>query len=604
MQPAWEDSEVMKSALFPARSSPAESIKPKPALLYPGQAGVAAALVMLAVQMVWRLHWSANGVVQAFPELVVAAVSRLTPLSVFGAATENYGGNAKKALFITVLVGIVAVGYRAGDAAAWFSAKLGRGLVGRTAAGLVVAAILWLFTMVVIVPIAHLGFFASKSSYTSDLRTQLTVTFAIFGVAWALFTWPWETEMSKLINGDKPVTRRSILGQGVYAGGFLGGLLITGGETWRLFTPPSTGGAPAVNGAPDLVEQIVATQRAVQGNPLPPTPTPAPTETPKTSASLALDSTPEASPESLIQLFADLDQKKQITPVLTEIKDFYHVSKNLSDPTVSADGWSLKIHGAVTKELNLSLADLQARATTKKITTLCCISNTIGGDLISTAEWKGVPLKDLLAEAGVQPGSVDLKLHAADDYEDSIPVEKGMDPNVMVVVGMNGEALPDYHGFPARLIVPNIYGMKNVKWLNSIEVVNYQFKGYWQTRGWSYSAVTQIWGRFDEPESGSKVDQGPVTATGLAVAGDRGISRVEISADDGKTWTDAMLEPPLNAPLTWVRWAFPFNPPSGKYNLIMRATDGTGAVMDHVDRDPLPDGATGYPNRRFQVKGS
>ena len=201
------------------------------------------------------------------------------------------------------------------------------------------------------------------------------------------------------------------------------------------------------------------------------------------SASLALDSTPEASPQDLIKLFADLDQKKQLTPVLTEISDFYHVSKNLSDPTVSADGWTFKITGKVAKPLSFTLADLQARATTQKITTLCCISNEIGGDLISTAQWTGVPLKDLLAEAGVTAGSIDLKIHAADDYEDSISVEKGMDPDVMVVVGMNGEALPDYHGFPARLIVPNIYGMKNVKWLNSIEVVDYKFEGYWQTRG-------------------------------------------------------------------------------------------------------------------------
>ena len=575
----------------------------KRGVLHPGLAGAAAAIVMLAAQMVWRLHWSSNGVVQALPELVVAAVSRLTPLAVFGAATENYGGNAKKVLFVGVLVAIVAVGYRTGDAAGWFSGKIGRGGLGRLASGLIVAAILWLFTMLVVIPIAHLGFFASKSSYTSDLRTQVTVTFAIFGIAWAVFTRALEQQMTQFDSGDRVITRRSALGQGVYAGGFLGGLLITAGETWRLFTPPSSSAAPIADGAPDLVNDIIATQRATQGNPLPPTPTAAPTETPKTSASLAIDSTPEPDPQELIKLFADLDQKGQITPVLTEISDFYHVSKNLSDPTVSADGWTLTIKGKVTKALSFTLADLQARATTQKITTLCCISNNIGGDLISTAQWTGVPLKDLLEEAGVAPGSIDLKLHAADDYEDSISVEKGMDPNVMVVVGMNGEALPDYHGFPARLIVPNIYGMKNVKWLDSIEVVDYTFKGYWQTRGWSYTAVTQIWGRFDEPENGSKIAQGTITATGLAVAGDRGIAKVEISLDSGKTWTEAMLEPPLNAPLTWVRWAYQFSPPAGKYNLLMRATDGTGAVMTSANNDPLPDGATGYPNRRFQVTG-
>jgi len=590
----------MSSASVPVNTASAQSKAPR--VLHPGQAGFAAALVMLAVQMVWRLNWSNNGSVQAFPEFVVAAVSRLTPLAVFGAATENYGGNAKKALFITILVVIAAVGYRAGDAAGWISNRIGRGALVRLVSGLIVAAILWLFTMVAILPIAHLGAFASKSSYTNDILTQLTVTFAIFGAAWALFTWPMEQQDMTQPNDDETtITRRSALGRGVFASGLLGGLAVTGVSTWKLFAPPSSSAAPVANGAPDLVDNIIATQRAVQGNPLPPTPTPVVTPTPKTAAALLTDSTPEASPEALIKLFADLDQKKLITPVLTEINDFYHVSKNLSDPTVSSTGWTFKITGKVAKPLTFTLADLQARATTKKITTLCCISNDIGGDLISTAEWTGVPLKDLLTEAGVQTGAIDLKFHAADDYEDSISVEKGMDPDVMIVVGMNGEALPDYHGFPARLIVPNIYGMKNVKWIESIEVVDYTFKGYWQTRGWSYTAVTQIWGRFDQPESGSKVATGPVTATGLAVAGDRGIKRVEISVDDGATWADAMLEPPLNAPLTWVRWAFPFSPPAGKYNLKLRATDGTGAVMTDAQADPLPDGATGYPNRRFSV---
>jgi DMSO/TMAO reductase YedYZ molybdopterin-dependent catalytic subunit len=590
---------MIKSAPYAARRDAANAaVSDRP---HAGEAGVAAALIMLAVQLVWRIHWSANGVVQAFPEFVVAAVSRLTPVSVFGTATENYGGNAKKALFVAVLVAIVAVGAWAGNVAGRLSGRTGRGFLGRLAAGLLVAATLWLITMAVIVPIAHLGFFASKSSYASDIRTQLIVTFAIFGAAWALFSWPSEEIMAKTKNGEILLTRRSVLGQATSAGGVIGGLLVSGAETWRLFAPPSTGAAPAPNGGPDLVEQIIATQRAVQGNPLPPTATPEPTPTAKSAASLALDTTPEATPEEVIKLFAELDQEKQITPVLTETKDFYHVSKNLSDPTVSSDGWTFKIMGKVNKPLTFTLADLQARATTKKITTLCCISNTIGGDLISTAQWQGVPLKDLLNEAGVQSGVIDLKVHAADDYEDSIPVAKGMDPDVMVVVGMNGEPLPDYHGAPARLIVPNIYGMKNVKWLESIEAVDYSFKGYWETQGWSYSAITQIWGRIDEPESGSKVKQGSITATGLAVAGDRGISRVEISLDGGKTWADAMLEPSIDPPLTWVRWAYQFTAPNGKYNMLMRATDGTGQVMTDIDRDPLPDGATGLPNRRFSI---
>jgi DMSO/TMAO reductase YedYZ molybdopterin-dependent catalytic subunit len=306
-------------------------------------------------------------------------------------------------------------------------------------------------------------------------------------------------------------------------------------------------------------------------------------------------------PETLIEEFYELEKAKKITPVLTETSDFYHVSKNFTDPRVSKDGWTFTIKGLVNTELTFTYDDLVARSTTKRITTLCCISNTLNGDLISTAEWTGIPLVDLLNEAGVKPEAVDLKFHAADDYEDSVPVARGLDPDNLLVTGMNGEPLPDDHGFPARLIIPNIYGMKNVKWIDSIELVDNDFKGYWETRGWSDDATTQIWGRIDTPASGRDMKIGDLLATGVAVAGDRDISRVEISLDDGDTWADATLEPSLNPPFTWVRWKFAFDVPEGDYKLRLRATDGTGQVMSEDNRDPLPDGATGWPRRSFKV---
>jgi hypothetical protein len=171
----------------------------------------------------------------------------------------------------------------------------------------------------------------------------------------------------------------------------------------------------------------------------------------------------------------------------------------------------------------------------------------------------------------------------------------------MVVVAMNGEPLPPDHGYPARVIVPPIYGMKNVKWVERIEAVDIDFKGYWQTRGWSDPAPYQIWGRIDTPRGGDKVEAGPAMAAGLASAGDRGISRVEISLDGGQTWADASLEPALNAPFTWVRWVFPFQATPGRHELWLRATDGAGTVAPEERRPPLPDGATGWPRRTFQV---
>jgi DMSO/TMAO reductase YedYZ molybdopterin-dependent catalytic subunit len=348
------------------------------------------------------------------------------------------------------------------------------------------------------------------------------------------------------------------------------------------------------------VQDIVATQRAKQGY-AEPTPTPAAQSA--TSNEVAELQTDVGTPTDPLAEFNQLEAEGHLTPVLTATDDFYHVSKNLSDPEVDEKKWSLKVTGLVDKELELSYDDLVARATQTKITTLCCISNELNGDLISTAQWQGFSLADLLNEAGVKPEAVDIKLHAADDYEDSFPVARGMDPDTIVVTGMNGEPLRDDHGYPCRLIVPGIFGMKNVKWLDRIELVDENFMGYWQTRGWSDTAENQIWGRIDYPDDGDKLDAGQITAAGVASAGDRGIARVEVTLDDGKTWTDATLEPSINPPFTWVRWSYTFNGTPGKYTLKIRPTDGTGQVATEVGRPPLPDGATGWPRRKFEVKG-
>jgi len=553
-----------------------------------GQAGFLAATIMLAVQLIWRLNWSHNGVVQAFPEFVVAAASRLTPLSVFGAATENYGSLAKKTLLVSVVLVIAGVGMWGGRLAGRLTRKTGTNFAGRLAASGIVATGLLLVTGLVILPIAHLGVFARDSSYTNDILLQLIVTAAIYALVWAFFTAE-EFEAQPDFTRTTHSRRAFILDAAT-----LTAVVVTAGAIWRLVNPRMP--RVADTAAKEAVNDIVATQRASQGYELP---TPAPTETPQAEAMLTSDLAMQA--DDPIALFAELDAEGIITPVLTATPDFYHVSKNIIDPTVSADGWSLKIGGLVDKELEFTHAQLVERATTQKITTLCCISNQLNGDLIGTAQWTAVPLIDLLNEAGVQDGAVDLKFHAADDYEDSVSIEVGLSPDNLVVVGMNGEPLADDHGFPARLIIPNIYGMKNVKWVDRIEVVDEDFKGYWQTRGWSDSAVVNEWGRIDFPENRQEFDAGPQTLTGVATAGARGVSRVEVTLDDTASWTDAILEPSLNPPFTWVRWALPVDLAEGEYKMRIRVTDGEGNVMQETDRSPLPDGATGWPRRTVRV---
>jgi len=584
------------------RSDDASSNLRRESVAHAGQAGVLATLVMLAVQLIWRLNWSENGVVQAFPEFIVAAVSRLTPLSVFGAATENYGSLAKKTLFAAVLIMIIAVGSRSGQIAGLLAKKIERGGFGRLIGGLTVAASLLLFTLAVVMPVAHLGFFAADSSYQSDILLQLTTTFALFGLLWAVFATPKEVEHFGQEREGGTVSRRSLLGSAGWGLGTAAAAFVVGVSAWRLVTPRKTRVSAASKG--NNVNSIVATQRAEQGNPLPTT---LPTETPDTVSAVEPVEIAELRSDIVLQdetdplaLFVQLDAEGMISPVLTETDDFYHVSKNLIDPTVSADGWKLKITGMVNTPLELTYDEVVNMASLQKITTLSCISNTLNGDLAGTAQWTGLPLKEVLDKAGIKDGAIDAIFKGADDYEDSIPLKWAIDPDTTLVVGMNGEPLRDDHGYPARMIVPGIYGMKNVKWLQEIEIVGEDFLGYWQTRGWSDTAENQIWGRIDEP--GGSIESGPAIATGLASAGDRDISRVEVSLDDGESWADATLEPSLNPPFTWVRWAFPFEATPGKVKMKMRATDGTGAVMDEKERSPLPDGATGWPRRSFTVK--
>lgn len=569
---------------FPTSPPPTAASASRSVVEHAGRAGLLASLVMLAVQLLWRLNWSKDGVVQAFPEFIVAAIARLTPLSVFGEVTETYGSLAKKSLFAAVLLGIVAVGFRSGTVAGWLSRRIGRGAAGRVIAGLLVAAALLLVTLVVVMPVAYLGLFARDSSYTSDILIQLVTTFALFGVLWAIFAAPRLSESEVDLRGGELVSRRNLLGQAAWGVGTLAAAIAVAGATWRLINPRQRRANAAAE--QQSAEEIVATAQAEAAN--------------REATAQAQAALQEANAETL---FAQLDAEGKITPVVTETDDFYNVSKNIIDPTVDSAGWTLKVTGMVDTPLELSYDEVVARSTELKITTLSCISNELNGDLAGTALWTGFPLKTLLDEAGVQTGAVDLKFRAADDYEDSILLERGLDPDTIVVTGMNGAPLRDDHGFPARMIVPGIYGMKNVKWLNEIEVVGEDFQGYWQTRGWSDSAIHQIWGRIDAP-TGSDNEPGPLVAAGVASAGDRGIDRVEVSLDDGATWADATLEPAINPPFTWVRWAYPFTAePGTTYKMKIRATDGTGQVMSEERRSPLPDGATGWPSRQFKTTG-
>jgi len=289
-----------------------------------------------------------------------------------------------------------------------------------------------------------------------------------------------------------------------------------------------------------------------------------------------------------------VDALPGITPRITANENHYTVDTTLVKPRVLLDEWRLDIKGLVQAPFSLTYDQLLDLEAVEQIHTLECISNYVGGDLISTALWTGVPLRDLLDRAQVQSGAYDVAFTSVDGYTDSIPIAKAMEDRTLVAYLMNGKTVPQDHGYPARMLVPNIYGMKNVKWIRTIEVVNYDFIGYWQQQGWSDSANVNTNARIDLPGRSVRWTGDAITVAGIAFAGARGISKVELSTDGGKSWGDASLETPMG-PLSWRRWSYAWTPGgAGPVRLIVRATDGTGNTETPIARSPYPDGSTGY----------
>ena len=288
---------------------------------------------------------------------------------------------------------------------------------------------------------------------------------------------------------------------------------------------------------------------------------------------------------------------------ITSVNDHYEVDINLVPPIVQADSWTLKVGGLVTQPLELTFSELQGRfEVVEEYQTLSCISNEVGGDLVGHSLWGGVRLRDVLEAAGADESAVDVVFRAADGYEDSIPLDVALDPQVLVAVSQNREPLTQRHGFPCRIRVPKIFGMKNVKWLTEIEVVAEDYRGYWMDRGWSDEAEVRTSSRMDVPLSGESVTVGDaIWVAGVAWAGDRGISKVEFSADGGETWQEAQLKEPLG-PYSWTLWALRWTPAeAGTFELSCRASDGTGRAQDTSEQPPHPSGSTGLHRVAVQV---
>jgi DMSO/TMAO reductase YedYZ molybdopterin-dependent catalytic subunit len=284
-----------------------------------------------------------------------------------------------------------------------------------------------------------------------------------------------------------------------------------------------------------------------------------------------------------------------LTPEITPNHRHYVVDESIIDPDVDPGSWRLRVDGLVGKPITLGYQQLLALPAIERFVTMQCISNEVGGNLVGTAKWTGVPLAALLERAGgVSQRAVRVVFHAVGGYTDSLPVAKASDSETMVAYGMNGQTLPRAHGYPARIIAPGIYGMKSVKWLQRIEVVDYDYEGYWQRdAGWDNVAVIKVASRVDVPRELAAV-KGEATIAGVAWAGDRGIEAVEVSVDDGRTWMPAILRRQI-ARTTWRQWRLPWRPTgSGRTTIQVRAFDGQGKVQIAEQAPPHPSGSSGY----------
>jgi DMSO/TMAO reductase YedYZ molybdopterin-dependent catalytic subunit len=321
------------------------------------------------------------------------------------------------------------------------------------------------------------------------------------------------------------------------------------------------------------------------------------TTVPPTAEMTEVPPPPAATPVPTNSAFANV--KPVLVPEITPNESFYITTKNFIDPTVDGNSWKITFKGLVDNPFTLTLKDVQALPVVNRVQTLACISNDVGGDLIGNAKWKGVSFRDLLLRAKPRDGVGDVIVRGADGYTDSFPISVAMDNEVVLAYEMNGAPLPQRHGYPARLLVPGIYGMKNCKWITEVELVNSDYKGYWEGQGWSDTAIYQTMSRIDYPNSLS-IPLKPIYIGGVAFAGNRGIQRVEVSTDHGQTWNDATLRPALGK-YTWVQWTYPWQAAKGEYSLVVRATDGTGAVQTAEENPTYPDGATGYHYRQVRV---
>ncbi|GAA4358197.1 molybdopterin-dependent oxidoreductase [Angustibacter luteus] len=521
---------------------PATQPTGRPTIWWPALAGIVAGALTVSVAELLAALLVRSGHSQGTPSPVVAlgqAFIDRTPLWLKNLAVSTFGTHDKQALLTGIAAVVVVVAAVAGIVAARHR----------------VAGLLVVVAMAAVAGFAVLS--RPKSSGTDLFPLVIGTVVGLFALSKLLDRWA----RSDLARADDPADTPSTR--------------IDGDLARRSFLRALAGGGAFAVLAGVGAQVIAHASRAVQAS----------------RAALALPAPTGATPTPA-QL-AGLDVPG-LSPMVTPPEDFYRIDTALSVPQLSTQDWHLRVHGMVEHEIRMTFADLLALPMIERQTTLTCVSNEVGGDLIGNQVWLGHPIRELLARA--QPTQdADMVLSTSiDGFTAGTPLEALTDDHrdALLAVAMGGEPLPVEHGFPVRMVVPGLYGyVSATKWVVDLEVTRFdQAEGYWTPRGWSALGPIKTGSRIDVPRGKAKA--GKVAVAGVAWAQHRGIERVEVRVDEG-AWAPARLGDGGTAD-TWKQWVYEWDASPGKHTLQVRATDAQDDVQTGDEATPAPNGATGW----------
>jgi len=538
-------------------------------LLVPFVAGLAAGAVAVAVSLI--VKEISGGLI--LPEIASQALFSITPGEFESQAVENFGPLAKYSAFIgSIIANIIAFGIIAIFLDKLFARLKRRGYLVEALLSSILSYIIFIVIAIILVTLVQ-----SRSGIQvvplSVIALSLIPTQLAFGFVLSSFFHG--RAKRKTLDVSEPSPDKSIDTKDVR---------YTRGAFLRILAASAVALPIIFLG----VDKLLSRQNETQ-------------ELPSTSPNLL----PRTGPRP--KGFEDPNLAPLLASEITPTYLFYRIDINPIIPQVDSKSWNLTIKGLVEKPITINYDQIRSMPSVQEYVTLECISNKIGGDLISTALWKGVRLSQLLEKAVIKPNVKYVVFRCADGYDVGVPIEKSQMEGAILAYEMNYAPLTAKHGFPVRAIVPGLYGMMNPKWLTEIELVDTVYQGYWQRLGWSNIAQDNagssilIPGQAPARQRFRTLDEtvdssygGKIPIAGIAFAGTRGISKVEVSTDGGTTWKTAQIKDPLSK-YTWVLWTAGYIPPNQEnYKIVVRATDKSGKTQTTDMNPPFPNGATGF----------